>query len=139
MALTPAYRIEELHLSSDRSFGVVVSIFFALVAVLPLLSGATMRYWALAPTLLFGLFAIINPSALHRANIVWARFGMLIQRIINPVILAILFYAVLVPFGMVVRMCRKDLLQLNFNPQADSYWIRPEKSETPTSSMVNQF
>jgi hypothetical protein len=130
---------EELPVPSDRSFGVIASIFFLLVACLPLFSGRDVRYWALIPALLCGIIAIVKPAVLHYANVAWTRFGQLLHSIVNPVILAFLFFVVLVPFGMVVRICRKELLQLKFNPNADSYWVRPEKSDVADKSMINQF
>jgi hypothetical protein len=89
--------------------------------------------------MLCGIIAIVKPDGLHRANVAWARFGQLLHRIVNPVILAILFFCILVPFGMVVKICGKELLQLKFNPDADSYWIRAEKSDVANQSMINQF
>lgn len=117
----------------------IFSAFFALVAGLPLLSGKEARYWALAPAILVGIISATKPSALHRANEFWAHCGELLERIVNPVILAVLFYTVLVPFGIIVRMFRKDPLHLKFNPNTDSYWIRPEMGEVSEQSMINQF
>lgn len=131
-------RQNELRLPSDRSFGVVFSTFFALVAFLPLLSGKEARYWAVVPAILTAIVSVMKPSALHRANLLWARCGAVLQRVFNPVILAILYYAVMVPLGIMARMLRQDPLHLKFNPHADSYWVRPEKSET-SASMINQF
>lgn len=128
-----------LQLPSDRSFGIVTSVFFALVAGLPLLSGKEPRYWALVPVVLCATIASVKPVWLHRANVIWTRFGALLQRITNPVIMAVLFYMVLFPFGMVARMCGKELLQLKFSPEADSYWVQPDKPEGSEQSMTNQF
>lgn len=139
MSSVHARNSRALPLPSDRSFGIVACVVFALVAGLPLFSGRDPRYWALVPSLLCATIAIVKPAWLHRANVIWTRFGQLLHRIINPVILAILFYTVLVPFGMVARMFGKELLQLKYSPEADSYWVQPDKHEVSEQSMTNQF
>jgi hypothetical protein len=139
MTSIPTDRKNELHLPSDRSFGVTVSIFFVLFACLPLLSGAEPRYWSFAPAILLSVLAVVKPSALRSANVAWTRFGLLLQQIVNPIVLAILFFGILMPFGFVVRMFRKDLMHLKFDPHVNSYWIRPERNELSVPSMVNRF
>lgn len=132
-------RKEELKLPSDRSFGFTLSAVFTLIGVVSLVTGRGGSYGALAAACLFGVLAAMKPAALHRANVVWARFGLVLHHVVNPVVLAILFFAVLAPFGILARMLGKNPLQLKFTPHADSYWVQPDENTPGDKRMINQF
>lgn len=139
MSYVDSSRDEKLNVPSNRTFGVMVCIIFAVIAFSPLVSGGKVRLWTLSLIFLFCAVTIIKPSILSRLNILWARFGLLLSRISNPIILAVIFFAVLAPFGMIMRVFRKDVLHLRFDPQAHSYWILPDSQEKSVQSMINQF
>lgn len=123
----------------NRMFGFVACFFFALIAGVPLLSGGTLRFWAVCLASLFGVVSIIKPSALTGLNILWARFGLLLHRISSPVILAVIFFMILTPFSVIMRLFRKDALQLHFDRYAESYWIICDQNDQVGRSMKNQF
>src|SRR4029453_11604169 len=95
---------EEVVGPSDRSFGVVFTVVFSLVGLLPLWRGAAPRWWAVGVALVFGLLALFGPRGLAPANRVWLRIGLLLHRIVNPVVMGVVFYLVVTPFGYVVRL-----------------------------------
>lgn len=138
-ANTKSSRDEKLVVPSNRSFGMVATLFFAVIAFIPLLSGRNVRLWALSLMFLIGAVTVIKPVLLSGMNILWNRFGLLLHKLTNPIILAVLFFAVLAPFGMIMRVFRKDALNLIFDPQAQSYWILPDSQEKAVQSMINQF
>ena len=130
-------RDEEVVGPSNRSFGLVFAGVFALVALLPLWRGADPRWWALAVSVLFGVLALLVPAVLTPANRVWLKIGLLLHRIVNPLVMGVVFYLVVTPFGFVMRRLNPNLVRrLRPDPAASSYWIARERS---ASSLDQQF
>lgn len=109
--------------SSDRSFGLVFATFFLIVALLPLLLGHDVKLWALGVAGLFLILALVAPKLLAPFNRFWTRFGILLHRIVSPVALGVLFYGVVMPTGLLMRLVGKDPLHLRLDKSANSYWI----------------
>lgn len=124
---------------SDRTFGLVFAAVFALIAILPMLHGRAPHVWALVIGMAFLATALTRPALLHPLNRLWFRFGILLHRLVTPVVLGVLFYLVLTPTAAVMRVFGKDPLQRRFDPEAESYWIRREPPGPAPESMVDQF
>jgi hypothetical protein len=131
-------RLEEVRLSSDRTFGLVFVAVFLVVALLPLFGGRGARYWALGVSGVILLTALVYPPILHPLNLLWARLGLLLSRIVNPVVTAVLFYGVFTPVGLIGRLFGKDPLLLRTKAQ-DTYWIHRVPPGPPPETMSNQF
>jgi hypothetical protein len=95
--------------------------------------------WALGTAAAFLIPALLFPSVLHPLNRLWTRFGLLLHKFTNPIILGILFYLVFTPFGLVFRMVGKDLLRRRRDPNARSYWIERQPPGPAPETMANQF
>ena len=121
--------------STNRSFGIVFFIVFLIVSLWPLLNNDQIRYWALFVSILFFLLGIINSKLLTPLNQTWFKFGLFLGKIISPFVMGIIFFLVVTPIGLLMRIIKKDLLNLRFNKNK-SYWI--EKGG-PKSKMKNQF
>lgn len=134
--LTHTERIEG---SSDRSFGIVFAVVFAIIGLWPLISGAEIRLWSLAIAAGFLVVALLRPRVLAPLNRLWMRFGLLLSKVVNPVIMGLLFYVTVTPMGLIMRALGKDLLRLRFEPGAKSYWIERRPPGPEPESMVNQF
>jgi hypothetical protein len=132
-------RKQEGHGSSDRSFGVVFSIFFVLVGLLPLRAHHPLRWWALALAGLFLVVAFLQPVWLRPLNRLWTKLGLLMGRVVSPVVAGLLFYLVVTPTGLVFRLLGKDPLHLAWDSSARSYWIERQPPGPPPKSMANQF
>jgi hypothetical protein len=132
-------REEHIEGSSDRSFGFVFAAVFALIALWPLLHQGGVRVWALVVAAAFALVAVVRPALLATPNRLWMKLGLLLGKIVAPIALGILFYAVLTPLGALMRMTGKDPLRLKRDPSAASYWIPREPPGPPPGSMTNQF
>ena len=130
---------EEVVGPSDRSFGVVFTVVFSLVGLLPLWRGAGPRWWAVGVAVVVGLLALLWPRALAPANRVWLRIGLLLHRIVSPVALGVMFYGVVTPMGALMRVCGKDSLRLQRDDKQASYWIRRDPPGPKPDSMSNQF
>ena len=109
---------------SDRSFGVVFAVVFAIIAFFPVWSGGGIRLWAVAISVGCGVLALAWPRVLAPANRLWLRFGLALHRIVNPIVMAVLFFVVFTPFGLVIRLAGRGLRrQLRPDPSLSSYWI----------------
>ena len=123
---------------SDRNFGVVFTLALSVLGVWPLRHGKPVRplYLALAGAIL--LVTLIRPSLLHAANRVWTRLGILLGKIVNPLVTGLLFYLVFTPVAAILRWTGKDLLGLSMDRDAKSYWV-PKNQPHGASSMADQF
>ena len=127
--------MDEIKISSNRSFGIVFFIVFLLVALYPLLKDNDLRIWSLVISFIFLILGLINSKILTPLNRLWFKFGLLLGRFISPLIMGIIFFVVVTPIGIIMRLLKKDLLNLKYNKK-ETYWI--DKSG-PKSKMKNQF
>jgi hypothetical protein len=129
----------EVAQGSERGFGVVFAVVFSIIGLWPLLSGSPVRIWSLLIAAGFLAAAFIAPRLLAPLNRLWFRFGMLLGRIVSPVVMAIIFYVAVLPTGLVMRLLGKDLLRLRFDPEAESYWIHRDPPGPAPESLKQQF
>ena len=127
--------MDEIKISSNRSFGIVFFIVFLLIALYPLLKGNDLRIWSLLISFIFLALGLINSKILTPLNKLWFKFGLLLGRFISPLIMGIIFFVVVTPTGIIMRLLKKDLLNLKYNKK-ESYWI---DKTGPKSKMKNQF
>ena len=127
--------MDDIKISSNRSFGIVFFIVFLLIAFYPLIYSEEIRIWSLIVSLIFLILGLINSRILTPLNKLWFKFGILLGKIISPIIMGIIFFLVVTPIGLIMRFLGKDVLNLKFNANK-SYWI--EKTG-PKSKMKNQF
>lgn len=124
-----------LNKNSNRSFGIVFFIFFLLIALYPITNNQEIRIWSLILSLIFFVLGLINSKILSPLNQIWFKFGMLIGKIVSPFIMILIFFLVVTPTGLIMRILGKDILNLKFN-RKKSYWI---KKDNLKSKMKNQF
>ena len=125
---------EKIKVSSNKSFGIVFSIFFAAVALYPLINHEEFRLWAIVISIIFLILGLINSVVLTPLNLIWFKFGIFLGKFISPIVMGLVFFCVVTPTGLIMRLFKKDLLNLKIDKKK-SYWIeRKTKSE-----MKNQF
>ena len=122
-------------ISSNRSFGILFSIVFAIITFWPIISGDPLRLWSIPISIIFLVLGLLNSKLLNPLNIVWVKFGELLGKIIAPLVMAIIYFIIVTPIGLFMRLIGKDLLNLKFS-KANSYWIKREKK---VGSMKKQF
>ena len=127
--------MDDIKLSSNRSFGIVFFIVFILIAFYPLINQGEVRTWSVLVSLFFLIFGVINSKILNPLNKIWFKFGIFLGKIISPIVMGLIFFLVVTPIGFLMRMLKKDLLNLKFNKN-NSYWIKKTDSK---STMKNQF
>ena len=124
-----------IKISSNRSFGIVFFVVFLLVAVYPITYSGDIRIWSLIISFIFIILGLLNSKILTPFNKLWFKFGLFLGKIVSPLIMGVIFFFVVTPIGLIMRMLGKDVLNLKQNKDK-SYWI--EKSG-PKSKMKNQF
>lgn len=124
---------------TNRSFGIVFAIVFALIALFPLVDGSDIRVWALAIAAAFSGIAFIAPGLLGPLNLLWARFGKVLHSIVTPIILGVIFFAVVTPMAIFFKILGKDPMRLRFGPNSTSFWIKRAPEDLEPESMKNQF
>ena len=127
--------MDEIKISSNRSFGIVFSVVFLLISIYPLINDESLRYWSLLISLIFLILGFLNSKILTPLNKIWFKFGILLGKIISPLVMGIIFFFVVTPIGLIMKMLKKDLLNLKYNNDK-SYWI---EKKGPKSKMKNQF
>ena len=128
--------MDDVKISSNRSFGLVFFIVFLLIASYPIIYNGEVRTWSLLISLIFLVLGLFNSKILSPLNKLWFKFGILLGKIISPLVMGIIFFFVVTPIGLIMRLMGKDVLNLKYNNKNKSYWI--EKSG-PKSKMKNQF
>jgi len=132
-------RNETVPISSERSFGIVFTVVFALIALWPLFYGGAVRLWAAGLAAAFLLAALAFPGVLTPLNRLWFRFGLLLHRIVSPVAMGIIFFGAIMPMGLAMRALGKRPLRLDFDPSAKSYWIPREPPGPEAKTMSDPF
>ena len=126
--------MDNVKIGSNRSFGIVFFVVFLIIAIYPLLNDNSIRLWSLIIGIIFLILGIINSKVLTPFNILWMKFGLLLGKIVSPIILGFVFFGVVTPTGLIMKIFKKDLLNLK-RKNIKSYWIE-RKSK---SDMKNQF
>ena|SRR5579872_648753 len=124
---------------SDRTFGLVFAVACAVLCALNYWRGHSAWLWWLVAAAVFLIAALAVPRILHPLNRLWSRFGLLLQRIVQPVVMALLFFTTVVPMGLLFRAMGKDFLRRRYDPSAASYWIAREPPGPAADSFKNQF
>ena len=126
---------EDIKLGSNRSFGIVFFVVFLLISLYPPLNNEHIKIWSLIISLIFLFLGLLNSKFLSPLNKIWFKFGLFLGKLISPLIMGFIFFLVVTPIGLLMRMFGKDLLNLKFNTKK-SYWI---KKDGLKSKMKNQF
>ena len=125
----------KIKLGSNRSFGIVFFVVFLIIATYPLLNDNSIRLWSLIIGIIFLILGIINSKVLTPFNILWMKFGLLLGKIVSPIVMGFVFFGVVTPISIIMKLLRKDLLNLKRNKK-ETYWLKKEEIK---SNMKNQF
>lgn len=139
MAHEDLNRHQQVEASSNRSFGAVFVALFVVIACWPLLHANPPRWWSFGAAAVLALVTLLRPALLAGPNRLWSRFGILLGKVAGPVALAVLFYGVISPLGVVMRLTGKNPLRPTADPGLDSYWIPRMPPGPPPDSLGNQY
>ena len=127
--------MDDIKISSNRSFGIVFFIVFLIIALYPLIFGGEIRIWSISISLIFLILGLLNSNVLTPLNKIWFKFGIALGKTISPIVMGVIFFLVVTPIAITMRLLRKDVLNLKYNKEK-SYWI---EKNGPKSKMKNQF
>jgi hypothetical protein len=130
---------DDVKSGSDKSFGIVFAVVFGTIGLLPLWNDEAVRIWALIIAGLFLCTALIFPRALNPLNRIWFQFGLLLHKIISPVVMGLIFFGAVMPTGILMRIFGKKPLDLDFDPSLKSYWVHRTPPSPEPGSMKRQF
>jgi len=125
--------------SSDRAFGLTLAAVFAVIGVVRLVLGHSYAGWWLGAAAVMLAFALAWPAALAPLNRLWLRFGLVLYKVVNPLVMGLVFFTTVIPIGLLMRALGKDPLRLRREPAAGSYWIAREPPGPEPDTMKNQF
>ena len=128
--------MSEITIGSNKSFGIVFFIFFLIVSLYPLINHESIRLWSLVISAIFLILGLLNSRILTPLNILWFKFGILLGKFVSPIVMGLIFFLVVTPTSIIIRLVRKDLLKLKKEKNLNSYWINRPKIK---SDMKNQF
>ena len=128
--------MDEIKIGSNRGFGIVFFVVFLLIGFYPLLNQEELKLWALITSFIFLILGMMKSKILTPFNKIWFKLGIFLGKIISPIIMGLIFFLVVTPTGIFMRILGKDLLNLKFKRDKKSYWL--EKTD-PKSKMKNQF
>ena len=126
---------KDIKIGSNRSFGLVFFVVFLLISIYPFLKDGNIRIWSLIISFIFLVLGLLNSNLLSPLNKLWFKFGLFLGKIISPIIMGIIFFLVVTPIAIIMRLLNKDLLNLKFK-ENNTYWI---DKTGPKSKMKNQF
>jgi len=127
--------MDKYNTGTNKSFGIVFFLFFLIVSIFPLFKDEDIRVWSLIVAIIFLILGLLNSRALTPFNILWFKFGLFLGKIVSPIIMGLVFFLVVTPTGIIMRLFNKDLLNLK-KKKTKSYWIIRDNSNT---DMKNQF
>ena len=130
---------EEVKVSSDRSFGIVFTLVFLAMGVWVVSGGQSKGWLFFVSAALFLVVAIARPSILGPLNRAWAKLGLLLGQVFNPILLGVVFFLVVTPMAVIRRLLGKDSLHLKSKPDLKSYWIDRSPAGPKFGSMTKQF
>ena len=128
--------MDNIKIGSNRSFGIVFFVVFFIIAIYPLLNDGSVRLWSLIISIIFLILGLLNSKILSPFNKIWFKFGLLLGKIVSPVVMGFIFFIIVTPVGLLMRILGKDLLNLKFSDKEYSYW---QKKSEIKSKMKNQF
>ena len=125
-----------IKISSNRNFGLVFFFIFLVVSIWPLTHNESPRIWSAIISLAFLILVLTRSKLLTPLNRLWAKFGIILGAIIAPIVMGVVFFLVVTPIGLVMKIIGKDLLSLKYDKKKETYWVKRDK---PTSTMKQQF
>ena len=121
--------------STNRGFGIIFCIVFLIISFWSFFDTAEIRYWSLIIAIIFFTLGLLNSKILTPLNSIWFKVGIFLGNFISPIVMAIIFFIVITPISLLLRLFNKDVLNLK-NNKDKTYWI---KKDGPKSKMKNQF
>ena len=125
----------KIKIGTNKSFGIVFFLFFLIVSIFPLFKDGNIRIWSLVISIIFLILGLLNSKILTPLNIIWFKFGIVLGSFVSPIVMGIVFFAIVTPTSLIMKVLGKNLLNLK-KSNKKTYWIERSKIK---SIMKNQF
>ena len=122
--------------NSNKSFGLLIAFFLLILFIYLFFNTGNLNFYLLIASAIFFILGLLNSNLLTSLNKGWIKFGDLLGKFVSPIILALIYFVIIFPTKLILKMCNKEILDLNLNKEAKTYWKR---KETSFSNMNNQF
>ena len=126
----------EIKISSNRNFGLVFFVVFLIFSFWPLTYDGSIRIWLAIISLIFLILGLVNSKLLTPLNKLWFKFGIILGAVIAPIVMGVVFFLVITPIGLTMRIMGKDILRKRYDKKKETYWIKRDKL---ASTMKKQF
>ncbi len=126
---------DNIKIGSNKTFGIFFAIVFLIIAFWPLINGNSIRNWPIPIAIIFLILGVFNSKLLSPLNKLWIKFGLFLGLIVSPLIMGLIYFLVATPTGLIMKLFKKDILNLKFN-KSKTYWLEKDKNK---STMKNQF
>ncbi len=127
---------KEIKISSNKSFGLVFFVIFIIIALWPLLNDGNIRIWSIIVSIIFLILGLLNSKILTPFNKLWMRLGALLGIIVSPIVMGVVYFGIITPIGLIMKLFGKDVLNLKLDKNKKSYWTLKKKIP---SKMKDQF
>lgn len=128
--------MNKIKISTNRNFGLIFFIIFLIVSFWPLMHSEPIRIWAIFVSLFFLILGLTDSKILTPLNKLWFKFGIILGNVVSPIVMGLIFFLVVTPIGLFMKIIGKDFLNLKYDNKKKTYWIKRDK---PTGSMRRQF
>ena len=129
--------MDKTQVSSNRSFGVVFFVVFLIISLYPLLNQESIRVWSLIISFIFLFLGILNSILLSPLNFIWYNFGLILGKFVSPIIMGIVYFIVVFPTFLFIKLFKKNYLNLKYDNSKETYWITNQTNKQ--NSMKDQF
>jgi hypothetical protein len=130
---------DDVSMPTERSFAHVFAVVFVLIGLFPLWRGGDARWWSLVLAATFLALGYLLPAALRPLNKLWFKFGLLLHKIVNPIVLGAMFFLAVTPMALLLRLSGKRFLNMTFDKDAPTYWISRKPPGPTVESVRRQF
>lgn len=127
---------KEIKISSNKSFGLVFFVIFIIIALWPLLNDGNIRIWSIIVSIIFLILGLLNSKILTPFNKLWMRLGALLGLIVSPIVMGVVYFGIITPIGLIMKLFGKDVLNLKLDKNKKTYWTLKKKIP---SKMKDQF
>lgn len=127
---------KEIKTGSNKSFGIFFFVIFIIIALWPLLINEKIRIWSIIISIIFLTLGLLNSKILTPFNKLWMRLGILLGSIVSPIVMGIIYFGVITPIGLIMKLFGKDVLNLKLDKNKPTYWLKKDEIK---SKMKNQF
>ncbi len=127
---------KEIKISSNKSFGLVFFVIFIIIALWPLINDGNIRIWSIIVSIIFLILGLLNSKILTPFNKLWMRLGALLGIIVSPIVMGVVYFGIITPIGLIMKLFGKDVLNLKLDKNKKTYWTLKKKIP---SKMKDQF